>query len=211
MRLNEYIGFSQGDVKRIAREKNTPLVIASGLSYAPEIAGWNVEHLYDEDILLWVKEGTGITNITCADLQQRIRERDRVFFNTEEIKYLPVRNWMNHWGFGLPGVEELDSMELGEHGYSKLLEMAVEHEDPLVIGMRGIRIEGFRPIAVEGFMPMESDAYPLRKPVFGYFQDEEEARSFWDANIVEQQSLELEADMGVYEMLSVKPGGVQWR
>ena len=58
---------------------------------------------------------------------------------------------------------------------------------------------------------MESDAYPLRKPIFGYFQDEEKARSFWDANIVEQQSRELEADMGIYEMLSVKPGGVQWR
>ena len=71
------------------------------------MAGWTVGHLYDEDILLWVKEGAGITNITCADLQRRIWERDRVFFNMEEIKYLPVSNWMNRWGFGLPDAGEL--------------------------------------------------------------------------------------------------------
>ena len=38
--LEEYMGFSQGDIERIARERNTPLVIASGLSHAPEIRRW---------------------------------------------------------------------------------------------------------------------------------------------------------------------------
>lgn len=206
-----YMGFSQGDVERITRQKNVPLVIASGVSHAPGMAGWTVKHLYDEDILLWVKKGTEIMNISCADLQQRIQERDGVFFNMEEVKYLPVHNWMNHWGFGLPDLEELRRKKLGEQGYSKLLEMAAEHKDPLVVGVRGMRIEGFRPIAVGGFMPMVSNAYPLRKPVFGYYRDEEEARSFWKANIVEQQSHELEADRGIYEMLRVKPDGVHWK
>lgn len=208
--LKDYMGFSQDDVKAMARKNDAPFIVASGLSSPSAIDGWTVEHLYDEDIILWVKNNSIIENITCEDLQQRIQNRDRVFFNMEKFKYLPVSNWMNNQGFGLPDDMELRSKELGEHGYSKLLELASENEDPLVIGMRGTSFKGFRPITVEGLKPIESDSYPLRKPIFGYYQDEENARSFWEDQIIEQLKHAQDADMEIYQWLKVKPGGFNW-
>ena len=209
--LMKYMGFSQDGLEQIARENNeAPLIVASGPSSPPMLDGWTVEHLYDEDILLWVKNNSTIKNITCADLQRRIQNRDQVFFNMEKIKYLPVSNWMNIQGFSLPDDKELQSKKLGERGYSKLLDLASESEDPLVIGMRGISFKGFRPISVEGLKPIESYAYPLRKPIFAYYQDKENARSFWEEKIVEQQMRERDADMEIYKLLQVEPGDVNW-
>lgn len=207
-----YLVFVPTELNHIVENGNVPLVIASGFPHTdvPPMPGWKMEHLFDEDIVVWVKRDDEIDNITCNELQRRIRKQDRVFFNTEDVKYSPISNWMNYLGFDLPDAKHLYFEGLGGLGYLDLYERAYESENPLVIGMRGARIDGFRPISIDGLMPIESDSYPLRKPVFGFYKNEEEARIFWDDEILEQQYEELDADMKIYEMFGIEPQSIRW-
>ena len=197
------LAFSMDDVYRQAGEF-PPILIASGLSKPTDLDGWKTEIPFYEDIIIWVRANSDLDSISLYDLKSRITKRKNVFFNTDYVKYKPIREWLSHQGFVLPAdVEELEAGGHGIPGYTELRRIALEVEEPIVVGLRSGRQEGFKPLAIDGMLPLMASKYPLRKPVFFYYRNQEEAEEAWIYDFEEQLKGELSADAEIYKNLGI--------
>ena len=205
-----YSAYSHAELTKIIERASSELVIASGISEAPTIGGWTWKYLYSEDILIWTKKNSDVENISGEQLKERISKQRGVYVNTQEEKFGPVSEWMKHMGVDLESSEKWVESGFGASGYDELEKIASEDGNPLIIGLRGKLPENFRPITVDGFAPIISKGYPLRKPVYGYFKEEEVACEFWRTHVQEHQMEELMADRGIFKELGVDVEGHGW-
>ena len=197
------LAFSIDDVYKQAGDVPS-MFIASGLNKPTDLDGWKTEIPFYEDIIIWARANSDLDSISLYDLQSKIAKRENVFFNTDHFKYKPIREWLSHQGFLLPA----DGMELeagghGISGYPELRKMALEVEEPIVVGMRAGHVEGFKPLAIDGMLPLVASKYPLRKPVFIYYRNQEEAVEAWKHGFEEQLKGELSADAEIYKNLGL--------
>lgn len=195
------LAFSQTDLDSLARGTTMPLVISSGPTAPRRPSGWTTETAFHEDIAVWVKSGSQIDDISLDNLKRRVRDSNEVFFNIEDFKFQPVRNWLSQYGFEIPERNDLMENGLGGQGYEELIDVASKVADPIVFGMRSFKPEGFRPLAIDGKLPSISECYPLRKPVFIHYRDQNAANSFWNTTIIERFSEQIEMDVHIYETL----------
>ena len=205
-----YSAYSYAELANLIKHGSSEFVIASGISDALEISGWTGKHLYSEDILIWTRKHSDIDNIAGETLKERISKQNGVYLNTQEEKFAPIAEWMKHIGIDLENSEEWAESGFGISGYHELERIALEHENPLIIGLRGMLPDSFRPVTVDGFAPIISEGYPLRKPVYGYFRDEKEACEFWRTYIQQHQMEELMADKGIFKQLGGDVDGNGW-
>lgn len=206
--LSHILAFSEDELREKLRDRSSPIILSTGLGRPIDDTDWLVDLPFFEDIVLWVRTSSDIASISWDELRDRMNRGSNVFFNTERIKYAPIREFLRHHEVNLSEDSgDIESEGRGTSGYDNLIRMALENSDPIVVGLRRGWPNGFRPLAVNNALPIASNEYKLRKPMYVYYLDPTAATVYWTQQIHNVLTSEVSADREIYRYLGVTVPG----